>query len=246
MMAAILLAVVAGSASAQFKPTPSGHKKFDKAREEMAVVAEMTQSCIEENARVAQDQDEYYERYNSFRKKIIQDYCEFVGDPDRWKSMVATAAVPVPEEKEVEPMFAPGAEEQTASWVGNFFKRKKKNDEFDKTEPKPKPTSQDKPKQPVKPAPLTSDVLPVKQIIQAEPVSEEIKPQVEAKSFESFANDYKPFSVFGTECKVRFGKDCKFTLRSLDPETIADAIKNFTESQYENLLYDCLFRPLAF
>lgn len=38
----------------------------EKLQQEMAVLVEMTQSCIAENARIAQNQEEYQERYNSF------------------------------------------------------------------------------------------------------------------------------------------------------------------------------------
>lgn len=37
----------------------------DRLQEEMTVLAEMTQSCVTENARIAQNQDEYQKRYNS-------------------------------------------------------------------------------------------------------------------------------------------------------------------------------------
>lgn len=216
MIAAMIMAVVAGSVSAQgFQPTKTGNKKHDKA------VAEM------------------YDRYNTFRKKIIQDYCEFVGDPDRWKSMVAAPGVPMPQEKEIEPMLAPGAEEQTASFFSKLFRRKKKKDDAKEEKPVAEMQKPQEKPQP-KPAPLTTDVLPVKEVIPAPAPIPETKPQVEARTFQNFANEYQPFTVFGTECKVRFGKDCKFKLRDLQPETIADAINNFSESQFENMLYDCL------
>lgn len=38
----------------------------EKLQQEMSVLVEMTQSCIAENARIAQNQEEYQERYNSF------------------------------------------------------------------------------------------------------------------------------------------------------------------------------------
>ena len=41
----------------------------DKAAEEMAILVEMTQSCISENARVAQNQEEYQKHYSELVKR---------------------------------------------------------------------------------------------------------------------------------------------------------------------------------
>lgn len=275
---ALLMAVVAtGPAFAQLnhQATKTGHKKFDE------------------------DVQGMYDRYNKFRKKIIQDYCEFIGDKDRWKQMMGEAPVPVPQEEEIVPQLAPGADQETASWFGSQMDKlhrylttnnkpipksmqrgqqrpqprkaaqgkpqpRQTAQNRSRTQQRPRPQSQPKqqnqPKQnqssTQKPPlvgpeeapyddeipPLTSDVLPVKTVIQPEPELPPVEPEVEPMNFTTtFDNgEYTAYTVFGTQCKVRIGKDCKFTLRDLQPRTLANAIENFSDSQYENLLYDCL------
>jgi len=48
-----------------FFDTPDIIAERDRLQEEMTVLVEMTHSCAAENARIAQNQDEYQERYDS-------------------------------------------------------------------------------------------------------------------------------------------------------------------------------------
>lgn len=209
--AALLMAAMTGSAWAQAnQPAKTGHKEFDEFREGI------------------------YEEFNQFRKEIIMEFCEFVGDPNRWKTMMADPAQPMPEEKSIQPQLAPGADEQTASWFSKLFGDKGDNNDKDKKKKKKDKEKQkrDSRKDPVK--------FEVKEVLKPAPRAPQAKPQVEAKQFNSFANDYMEFTVFGTVCKVRIGNDCKFQLANLEPRTLANAIERYTEAQFENLLYDCL------
>ena len=74
----------------------------------------------------AEARKQMYQEYNDFRKQALKEYSDFVRKA--WKNYNANPAVPVPEEEKVEPMLAPGADEQTASWFGKLFKKKKKDE----------------------------------------------------------------------------------------------------------------------
>jgi len=71
-------------------------------------------------------------------------------------------------------------------------------------------------------------------IKQPEPLSE-----VKEETFR--ANNYMKFMVFGTECKVRIGDNCRFKLPNVSSDAVADVIRDeFPKTQFDNLLYDCL------
>ena len=56
----------------------------------------------------------------------------------------------------------------------------------------------------------------------------------------SSLNDYYTFTSFGTEYKVRMGDDCRFKLEYVGSNAIADALKNMLNTQFDNILFDCL------
>ena len=172
--------------------------------------------------------EEMYKRYNDFRKQCLKEYSDFVRNA--WKDYKADPAVPQPKEPEVVPMIAPGADQQTASWFGGMFKSKDKSkDAKNKTVPKQ-----------VKQQTKTSDQLPCKEVIEPAAPIPQPQPISEVKEETYKANQYMTFTVFGTQCKVRNGNNCRFKLKSVSSDAVADAIEGFTETQFDNLLYDCL------
>lgn len=177
----------------------------------------------------AEARKKMYEDFNDFRKQCLKEYSDFVRKA--WKDYKAEPAREAPEEKEVAPMMAPGADAQTASWFGKLFK-KKKNDKSQASQPKPAAK---------KPENRKSEVFEVKDVITPAPTFEQPQPIAEVKEVSRSSNPYMTFSVFGTQCKVRIGEDCRFTLRGLSSNTVADVIeKFFSKPQFDNLLYDCL------
>ena len=178
---------------------------------------------------------EMYERYNDFRKKCIQEYSEFVRNA--WKDYEANPAIETPKEKEVAPMLAPGADEKTASWFSKMFGGRN-------VEGKPnakKPPVKAKPEPKAKPKPREAVQFTVKNVIKSEPKAPQPQPIAEVKEDDFFPNPYYNFNVFGTECKVRMGDNCRVKLKSVKPDDVADAIEeNFKETQFDNMLFDCL------
>ena len=177
----------------------------------------------------AAERNKMYENYNKFRKEILDDYSNYVRKA--WKDYKANPAVAAPKDELVKPMVAPGSEERTASWFTKIFGKNKSDAEKNKT----------KEKTTVKPAVQTPAVVKVDEVIKPEPFIPQAQPQVPAEPREEKANDYMSFTVFGTECKVRIGDNCRYKLADVSSNTVADAIKTvFPGQQFENMLYDCL------
>ena len=65
----------------------------------------------------AEARKKMYEDFNDFRKQCLKEYSDFVRKA--WKDYKAEPAREAPEEKEVAPLMAPGADAQTASWFIN-------------------------------------------------------------------------------------------------------------------------------
>lgn len=174
----------------------------------------------------AAERQKMYENYNKFRKEALKTYSDYVRKA--WKDYKANAAIDAPKDEMIKPQMAPDSEERTASWFIKIFGKEKKKD-TKKTKPKSKPAER-------KP-----EVLKVETVIKAEPVIPQPEPQIPAEPRVENANNYMTFSVFGTECKVRIGDNCRYKLPNASTAAVADAIENvFPGQQFENLLYDCL------
>ncbi len=188
-----------------------------------------------------------YKEYDDFRKQALMEYSDFVRQA--WKPFNAEPAVPMPKEEEVAPMLAPDADQETASWFGRqmdkLFRKNKKSSrkeakadaktEVKKTEPKKKAEPKKKPDS------QKNQQLAVKQVIPAAPVIKQPEPLAEVKEETFRANPYVKFDVFGTECKVRIGDNCRFKLPDVSSDAIADVIRDeFPKTQFDNMLYDCL------
>ena len=177
--------------------------------------------------------------YDDFRKQALAEYSEFVRQA--WKEFDAEPAVPAPKDEEFLPELAPGADKETASWFGRQMKKLKdsftgKNSNVsDVTKPEPQ-TPKDKKNEDKKPVEMA-----VKEVIMPEPAIKQPEPIAEVKEETFRANDYMTFNVFGTECKVRIGENCRFKLNDVSTNTVADIIRDeFPKPQFDNLLYDCL------
>lgn len=174
----------------------------------------------------AAERQKMYENYNKFRKEALKTYSDYVRKA--WKDYKANAAIDAPKDEMIKPQMAPDSEERTASWFIKIFGKEKKKD-TKKTKPKSKP------------AVRKPEVLKVETVIKAEPVIPQPEPQIPAEPRVEKANNYMTFSVFGTECKVRIGDNCRYKLPNASTAAVADAIENvFPGQQFENLLYDCL------
>ena len=80
---------------------------------------------------------------------------------------------------------------------------------------------------------LIVSVLPLPQPLPTpEPVME-IKENFNTREYHSFV-------FYGTEMKVRWSDECKFQLKGISENNVADAINLLSEPKYDNILYDCL------
>ena len=177
--------------------------------------------------------------YDDFRKKALMEYSDFVRQA--WKEFGAEPAVPAPKEEEILPQLAPGADQETASWFGRQMSKlkdsfKSKNRKVpDELQPQAEPqkTKKTEDQKPVE--------MAVKEVIKPEPAIKQPEPISEVKEETFRANDYMTFKVFGTECKVRIGENCRYKLNDVSSNTVADVIRDeFPKPQFDNLLFDCL------
>ena len=210
----MLLALVCmNRASAQDDDDP--RKAFEKARAEM------------------------HKDYDDFRKQALAEYSDFVRQA--WKEFGAEPAVPAPKEEEILPQLAPGADQETASWfgkqltkLGNMFKSKgRKVPEQIQPAAQPKAQKKAEEKKPIEVA--------VQEVIKPEPPIKQPEPLAEVKEETFRANNYMTFEVFGTQCKVRIGENCRFKLKDVSSDAVADVIRDeFPKPQFDNMLFDCL------
>ena len=210
----MLLALVCmNRASAQDDDDP--RKAFEKARAEM------------------------HKDYDDFRKQALAEYSDFVRQA--WKEFGAEPAVPAPKEQEILPQLAPGADQETASWfgkqltkLGSMFKKKGRKVP-EQIQPAAQPQAQKKAeeKKPIEVA--------VQEVIKPEPPINQPEPLAEVKEETFRANSYMTFEVFGTQCKVRIGENCRFKLKDVSSDAVADVIRDeFPKPQFDNMLFDCL------
>ena len=135
----------------------------------------------------AAERQKMYENYNKFRQEALKDYSDYVRKA--WKDYKANPAIEAPKDEKIKPQIAPGSEERTASWFAKVFGNDKKKDTKNT-----KSKSKSAERKPV--------VAKVEEVIKAEPVIPQPKPQIPAEPREEKANNYMTFNVFGTECKV--------------------------------------------
>jgi hypothetical protein len=215
-MVLVLLALLCYSSVSAQDDEDDPRKSFEKARKQM------------------------HKDYDDFRKQALADYSEFVRQA--WKEFNAEPAVPAPKEEEILPQLAPGADQETASWfgkqldkLGSLF-RSKGRKVPETIQPKPEAQAKNKKVEVKKPVEMT-----VQEVIKPEPPIKQPEPLAEVKEETFRANYYMKFEVFGTECKVRIGDNCRFKLKDVSSNTVADVIASeFLKPQFDNMLYDCL------
>ena len=171
--------------------------------------------------------------YDDFRKKAFKEYREFVRQA--WKEYGVEKPIEQPEEEEVEPMLVPGADEETASWFSKLFRKKNKSKKQQKEKAENEKNNERKRERNGK-----GESISYKEVLAAAPAPEQPQPLSEVQETQEEANTYKSFKIFGTEFQVRIGENCRFKLKGVSNNDVADALQIFEKPQFDNLLYDCL------
>ena len=183
LMAFMLLALVCSTASAQITQKDKDDFFGSESKEDFFGKGTKEDFFGNNDPGFAAERQKMYENYNKFRKEALDKYSDYVRKA--WKDYKANPAVPAPKDEMVKPQLAPGAEEKTASWFVKIFgKDKKENNKKAKSKSKPARRKQ--------------VVAKVEEVIKAEPIIPQPKPQIPAEPREEKANDYMEFNVFGT------------------------------------------------
>jgi hypothetical protein len=142
------------------------------------------------------------------------------------------------------PMVVEGYEEETASWFSKLFGGKKdpEKEAQKEAEKKAKKAAKEaKKEEKRRKREQTNNNLVVQQVVAAPaPATKQPEPLSEVVPVPEKANDYMAFDVFGTQCSVRIGDNCRIRLAGLSGDNVADALGEFTKPQFDNMLYDCL------
>lgn len=180
--------------------------------------------------------------YSDFRKQALAEYTKFVREA--WEEFGAEPPVQIPEEEKVMPMVVEGYEEETASWFSKLFGGKKdpEKEAQKEAEKKAKKAAKEaKKEEKRRKREQTNNNLVVQQVVAAPaPATKQPEPLSEVVPVPEKANDYMAFDVFGTQCRVRIGDNCRIRLAGLSGDNVADVLGEFTKPQFDNLLYDCL------
>lgn len=171
--------------------------------------------------------------YDDFRKKAFKEYREFVRQA--WKEFGVEKPIEQPEEYEVDPMLVPDADEETASWFSKLFRKKNKSKKQQKEN-----AQQDNSVEQKRNSSSKGEPIRYKNVLATVPANPQPQPLSEVQEISEEANTYKSFKIFGTEFTVRIGDNCRFKLKGLSNNEVADALQMFEQPQFDNLLYDCL------
>lgn len=176
--------------------------------------------------------------YDNFRKQCFAEYIEFVRQA--WKEVGVESPIPLPEDEQYIPEIAGDEDPETNSWfsrqatalkkgiLGIFSSKKKKKDKEKDAETLPKKKENGL-------ASLSYEKIQVKKEKYQQP-----QPLAPVEEDVTSFNDYYSFVSFGTEYKVRMGDNCRFTLNDVNENAVADALQNMLNTQFDNILYDCL------
>lgn len=182
------------------------------------------------------------QEYADFRKQALAEYTKFVREA--WEEFGAEPPVQIPEEEKVMPMVVEGYEEETASWFSKLFGGKKdpeKEAQKEAEKQAKKAAKEAKKEEKRRKREQTNKNLAVQQVIAAPaPAPKQPEPLAEVVPVPEKANDYMTFDVFGTQCRVRIGDNCRIRLAGLSGDDVADVLGEFTKPQFDNMLYDCL------
>lgn len=190
---------------------------------------------------------ETLKEYDDFRKQCLQEYIDFLRQP--WPKKESKEAIKTPKEKPVPPVVY--TEPDTLPDYSKLKKLNGKEIGVTKPELKPKDKIDKKPiEMPViqiddsvsldikdggRALSLGGGVLRLKKEVYMQPV-----PLAPIKEDPTLSTPEYTFDVFGTECEVRIGDDCKFTLKGVSSNAVADALQKMMAPQFDNLLHDCL------
>ncbi len=182
--------------------------------------------------KLSQPYDEYvstidreYEEYRDSINKAFADYMEKGG----WPKISIKEGEVKPKREEIPPViYDEGAKDDRAQ----------KDDTTPKDDKAKKDGKKGEATLPVKIIPIIeipTDTLPVPQPTPIAPIPEndDIK-------------DYAEFTVFGTPMKVRWGDLPQFKLDGDNEKAIARAFRQFTDSEYNNLIRDCLSNRMEY
>ena len=191
--------------------------------------------------------------YRQFRQECTKTYINFVREA--WQSYTGEAPKKIPQVKDAPPVFIPideegeegepiryeqakneeglkgtiaTAEESTASWfsfLGKIVKGKGKKDKKIKENKNQKLAVEKVHDDVVKEKPKESKAL---------------APIAPAPVQEGGVNTTFPFSIFGTKYQVRLSDACRFKLKGVTENDVADVIESLSDIKYDNLLFDCL------
>ena len=172
---------------------------------------------------------ERWKEFNKARITALRNYSNAVRDA--WREFKGEPALQEPEEEQVMPVLIEENSAETAS-VWDALKRLfKKNG---KKEPR---------RAKVKPVMGNGENLDVGKEIAPTPTLSQPQPQYKVDNVPQQVqrpNAYKTYNLFGLDCKIRIGDNCRVQLKSLDSNDVSDAMKEFEEPQFANMLHDCL------
>lgn len=197
-------------------------------------------------------QKDLINEYRQFRQQCTSTYTNWMREA--WQSYTGEAPKKVPQVKDAPPIFIPiddngeegkpitydeakaeiqkgtiaTAEESTASFFSflkNIVKGKGKKEKKIKENKNQKLAVEKVHDDVVKEKPKESKALVP---IAAAPVQE------------GGVNTPFPFTIFGTKYQVRLSDACRFKLKGVTENDVADAIELLSDIKYDNLLFDCL------
>lgn len=173
--------------------------------------------------------------YANFRKQCLEDYAEFVRMA--WKEYGVHAPEEKPKEQQIVLPVIAEVDKSTESWLGDqlAWVRDKIKTTYQKISKKNK---KDENQQRLE---RERRQLTVKTVVTPE-LKEDPQPQPlsPVEDVPMSTQQFFAFQFFGTDCKVRLGDDCRFSLRGLETNDVADVLRQMTATQYDNLLFDCL------
>ena len=88
--------------------------------------------------------------------------------------------------------------------------------------------------------PIMNIPLPIKEKIIPPAPEPQPKPVAPIREQPTPTEKWQTFSVYGTEMRVRFGEEQRFSLPSCTSEAVSEAWQKLAGSEYDNLIRDCL------
>lgn len=123
--------------------------------------------------------------------------------------------------------------------------------EFKEEKPVPKPHEDEIPPAPIpeedkdepiedKNKPIEDNPVVIEEVVEPLPVEPQPQPVEPIEVVPVVVEKYVDFTFFGTQAKVRFDLNNRVTLRGIDENSVADALKDLSGQAYDNAIVDCL------